>query len=95
NAGVIEIGVDGDTKASPSSDLALGELSPVVGEESRWQKQVDSLTAALGEKDERIESLQRQLKEQEETDKARWEEIAALRAEVESSKSALRKVTSR
>lgn len=44
NAGVIEKGVDGDTKASPSSDLALGELSPVVGEESRWQKQVDSLT---------------------------------------------------
>ncbi|KAF4695577.1 Kinesin-like protein kif24 [Perkinsus olseni] len=90
---VIEKG-DAETEATPGGDLTLEELSPVVAEESRWQKQVDSLTAVVGEKTEQIEALRRELKQQEDVNKARWEEISSLRAEVESSKSALRKVTS-
>ncbi|KAF4717220.1 Kinesin-like protein kif24 [Perkinsus olseni] len=90
---VIEKG-DAETEATPGGDLTLEELSPVVAEEIRWQKQVDSLTAVVGEKTEQIEALRRELKQQEDVNRARWEEISALRAEVESSKSALRKVTS-
>ncbi|KAF4688611.1 Kinesin-like protein kif24 [Perkinsus olseni] len=95
SSGIVEIEKgDAETEATPGGDLTLEELSPVVAEESRWQKQVDSLTAVVGEKTEQIEALRREIKQQEDANKARWEEISSLRAEVESSKSALRKVTS-
>ncbi|KAF4654363.1 Kinesin-like protein kif24 [Perkinsus chesapeaki] len=85
----------GETARKPVAALELGELSPVVAaQEDRWQRRVEDLTVLLEQRTEEVGNLQRELDREKEVNAERWKEMAVLKGEVESSKSALRNVTS-